>query len=164
MELLTPSVGTIFWGTVVFGLLLFILAKFAWKPMLTAVKDREQSIADSLALAEKTKAEMTKLQADNESLLKEARLERDKIVKEATELSKQIVAEAKDAAKLEADKMIADANKAINNEKNAAMSEIKTHVAALSLEIAEKIIKGELASNDKQKALADQLAEDINLN
>ena len=164
MELLTPSIGIFFWGTVVFVILMILLAKFAWKPILTAVKTREESIADSLALAEKTKAEMAQLQADNENLLKEARAEREKMIKEASETGKQMVAEAKATAKAEADKMIADANKAITNEKNAAMTEIKTHVAALSLEIAEKIIKGELASNDKQKALADQLAEDISLN
>ena len=164
MELITPSVGIIFWGTLVFVILVILLAKFAWKPILTAVKDREDSIADSLALADKTKAEMAQLQSENEALLQEARAQRDQIIKEANEASKVLVAEAKDKAKAEADKMISDAHKAITNEKNAAMSEIKTHVAALSLEIAEKIVKGELASNDKQKALADQLAEDISLN
>ncbi len=164
MELITPSVGVIFWGTIVFVILLILLGKFAWKPILTAVKSREESIADSLALAEKTKAEMAQLQSDNENLLKEAKLERDQLIKAANETSKQMIADAKAQAQVEADKIVADANKAILNEKNAAMAEIKTHVAALSLEIAEKIIKGELASNDKQKALADQLAEDISLN
>ncbi len=164
MELITPSVGTIFWGTVVFTLLIFILAKYAWKPMLKAVNDREESIADSLALAEKTKLEMMQLQAENENLLKEARVERDKIIKEANEASKQLVAEAKDKSKVEADKIITDAHKAITIEKNSAMAEIKNHVAALSLEIAEKIIRGELSSDDKQKALANQLADDISLN
>ena len=164
MELITPSIGIIFWGTIVFVILLILLAKFAWKPILKAVKDREDSIADSLALADKTKAEMMQLQAENETLLKEARVERDKIIKEASETSKLMITEAKDKAKLEADKMISDASKAITNEKNSAMAEIKTHVAALSLEIAEKIIKSELSSDDKQKTLANQLAEDISLN
>lgn len=164
MDLLLPSVGTIFWGTIVFALMIVLLGKFAWKPMLKAVNDREASISDSLALAEKTKAEMAKLQSENEALLKEARVERDKIIKEANEASKAMIAEAKDKSKVEADKIISDAHTAITNEKNAAMSEIKSHVAALSLEIAEKIIKGELASGDKQKALADQLADDISLN
>ncbi len=164
MELLTPSVGTIFWGTIVFVILMMLLAKFAWKPMLSAVKNREESISEALELADKTKAEMATMQAQNESLLKEARIERDKIIKEATEASKQLVTEAKENAQVQANKIMDDANQAILNEKNAAMSEIKTHVAVLSLEIAEKIIKGELTSDTKQKALADQLADDISLN
>jgi F-type H+-transporting ATPase subunit b len=164
MDLLTPAVGTMVWGTIIFVILLMLLAKFAWKPMLKAVKEREESIADSLKLADKTKHEMLQLQAQNENLLKEARVERDNIIKEANDAGKRLVVEAKDIAKEEADKMIADASKAITNEKNIAMAEIKTHVAALSLEIAEKIIKGQLSTNDKQKTLANQLAEDINLN
>jgi len=164
MDLLTPAVGTIFWGTIVFVVLLILLAKFAWKPILTAVKDREKSISDSLDLADKTKNEMIQLQAQNENLLKEARVERDNIINEANEAGKRLVVEARDVAKEEADKMITDAQKAIVNEKNSAMAEIKTHVAALSLEIAEKIVKGQLSSDDKQKTLANQLAEDINLN
>jgi len=164
MDLITPSVGTIFWGTIVFAILMILLAKLAWKPMLTAVKEREQSIADSLELADKTKHEMQQLQAQNETLLKEARAERDNIIKEANEAGKRLVVEARDTAKVEAHQLIEDAQKAITNEKNAAMAEIKTHVAALSLEIAEKIVKGQLSSDDKQKSLANQLAEDINLN
>ena len=157
MELITPSVGTMFWGGIVFILLLILLAKFAWKPMLSAVKEREQSIEESLLLAEKTKHEMKQLQAQNEKLLKEARAERDNMIKE-------IIAEARQNAKVEANKIIEDAQKAIVNEKNKAMSELKTHVAALSLEIAEKIVKGELSNDDKQKTLANQLVDDINLN
>jgi F-type H+-transporting ATPase subunit b len=164
MELITPSVGTMFWGGLVFIILMILLAKFAWKPMLTAVKEREQSISDSLALADKTKHEMQQLQAQNEKLLKEARVERDNMIKEASEVSKKIIAEARENAKAEYNKIIEDAQKAIVNEKNHAMAEIKTHVAALSLEIAEKIVKGELSSDDKQKTLANQLVEDINLN
>jgi F-type H+-transporting ATPase subunit b len=164
MELLTPSVGIIFWGTIVFVILMLLLAKFAWKPLLSAVKEREQSISESLELADKTKNEMIQLQAQNENLLKEARAERDNIIKEANDAGKRLVTDAKDIAKTEANKMIADAQVAINNEKNSAMAEIKTHVAALSLEIAEKIVKTQLSSDDKQKALANQLAEDISLN
>lgn len=164
MDLLTPSVGIIFWGTIVFVILMLLLAKLAWKPLLSAVKDREQSISESLELADKTKNEMIQLQAQNENLLLEARAERDNIIKEANDAGKRLVTEAKDVAKVEADKMIADAQVAINSEKNSAMAEIKTHVAALSLEIAETIVKGQLSSDDKQKALASQLAEDISLN
>lgn len=162
--LITPAVGQIIWGGLVFLILLVLLRKFAWKPMLTAVNDREKEISASIELATKTKNEMQQLQAQNENLLKEARAERDLMMKEAAETGKQIVADAKVAAKEEANKIIADAQRVINNEKAAAMSELKTQVAALSLEIAEKVIKGELASDDKQKALAEKLAEDINVN
>jgi len=164
MDLVTPAVGQLFWGGLVFVILLVLLKAFAWKPILTALNDREESIQESIDLAQKTKEEMKALKSQNEDLLKEARIERDKLIKEANETGKQMITLSKEKAQSEADKIIADANKAILNEKNAAMAEIKTHVAALSLEIAEKIIKGELASNDKQKALADQLAEDISLN
>ena len=164
MELLTPSVGIIFWGSIVFVILMLLLAKFAWKPLLSAVKEREQSISESLELAAKTKNEMIQLQAQNENLLKEARAERDNIIKEANDAGKRLVTDAKEIAKLEANKLIADAQVAINNEKNSAMAEIKTHVAVLSLEIAEKIVKTKLSSDDKQKELASQLAEEISLN
>ncbi|MCB9223831.1 MAG: F0F1 ATP synthase subunit B [Crocinitomicaceae bacterium] len=162
--LITPAIGQIFWGGLVFLTLLFLLRKFAWKPMLNAVNEREKEIADSIALATKTQAEMKQLQAQNENLLKEARAERDAMMKDASETSKQIVADAKAAAKEEANKIIADAQRVIENEKLAAMSELKTTVAALSLEIAEKVIKGELAEDAKQKALAEKLAEDISVN
>ncbi len=164
MDLITPAVGQIFWGGLVFLLLLFLLKKFAWKPMLTAVNDREEGIKESIELAEKTKAEMQALKAQNEDLLKEARAERDKMIKEATQTAKKLVEEAREEGKEQQQKIVADAQKVINAEKAAAITELKTQVASLSLEIAEKVIKGELASDDKQKALADKLAEDINMN
>ena len=164
MDLITPAVGQIFWGGIVFLLLLFLLKKFAWKPMLTAVNDREESIKESIELAEKTKAEMEALKAQNEDLLKEARAERDKMIKEATQTAKKLVEEAREEGKEQQQKIVADAQKVINAEKAAAITELKTQVASLSLEIAEKVIKGELASDDKQKALAEQIANDISLN
>mgnify|MGYP000262086095 CR=1 FL=1 len=164
MDLITPAFGQIFWGGLVFLLLLFVLTKFAWKPILSAVKNREESIRESIELAEKTKAEMEALKSKNEDLLKEARIERDKMIKEATETAKKLVAEAKDEAKAEQTKIVAEAQKIINAEKASAIAELKTQVAAMSLEIAEKVIKGELASDDKQKALAEQIANDISLN
>ena len=164
MDLITPAFGQIFWGGLVFLLLLFILTKFAWKPILGAVKKREESIRDSIELAAKTQAEMKQLQAQNESLLKEAKIERDKMIKEASETSKRIITEAKDAAKVEANKIVADAQETINSEKAAAITELKTEMASLSLEIAEQVIKGELTSDAKQKALAEKLVEDISLN
>ena len=162
--LITPALGQIIWGGLVFIVLLILLKKFAWKPMLNAVNEREKSIAESIALADSTKAEMKQLQAQNESLLREARAERDQMIKEATESGKKIVQESRDAAKVQYDKIIAEAQDVIRAEKAAALADLKTQVASLSLEIAEKVIKGELASNDKQKALADKLAGEINLN
>lgn len=162
--LITPAWGQIFWGGIVFLVLLFLLKKFAWKPMLTAVNDREKSIEDAIQLANKTQAEMKQLQAQNESLLKEARAERDVMLKEATEVSKRLLADAKASAKAEHDKIVASAQEVINIEKAAAISELKTQVAALSLEIAEKVIKGELSTDDKQKALAEKLAGSISVN
>lgn len=158
------SVGLFFWQTMIFLALLFLLRKFAWKPILNAVNEREQKISDSLDQAEKAKEEMKALQAKNEDLLKEARAERDAMIKDAKETASKMIDEAKNAAKEEGAKLLASARTTIEAEKSAAISELKTQVAAFSLEIAEKVIKGELASDDKQKALADKLAEDINLN
>jgi F-type H+-transporting ATPase subunit b len=158
------SVGLFFWQSLIFLALLFLLRKYAWKPILNAVNEREQKISDSLELAEKTKAEMQALQSQNENLLKEARAERDSIIKDAKETASKMIEDSKTVAKTEAEKVVAAARQTIEAEKAAAISELKTQVAAFSLEIAEKVIRGELASDDKQKALADKLAGDINLN
>jgi F-type H+-transporting ATPase subunit b len=162
--LITPAWGQIFWGGIVFLVLLFLLKKFAWKPMLAAVNDREQAIEESIQLAQKTQSEMKQLQAQNESLLKEARIERDKMIKEAADTSKRIIAEAKESASEQSNKIVADAQVVIKSEKQAAIAELKTQMAAFSLEIAEKVIRGELSSSDKQKALATELANSISVN
>ncbi|MBK6952448.1 MAG: F0F1 ATP synthase subunit B [Crocinitomicaceae bacterium] len=164
MDLIQPAVGQMIWASLVFVILLFLLAKFAWKPILKAVNEREKSIAESIALADSTKAEMKQLQAQNETLLRDARIERDNMIKDATETGKRIIQESKETAKIEFEKIVAEAQEVIKSEKSAALADLKTQVASLSLEIAEKVIKGELASNDKQKALADKLAGDISLN
>lgn len=164
MDLILPDFGLLIWTAIVFVLLLFILTKFIWKPILSSVNEREKKISDALELAEKTKAEMKELQAANENLLKEARAERDKIVKEAHELAVKMVEDSKAVAKTESAKIIASAHQTIEMEKAAAVSELKASVAALSIEIAEKLVKSELSSDDKQKTLASKLAEDINLN
>jgi F-type H+-transporting ATPase subunit b len=164
MDLVTPALGQIFWGGLVFIILLVLLKKFAWKPILSAIDERNEGIEESIQLAKKTQSEMKQLQAQNESLIKEARVERDLMIKEASETSKRIIVEAKEAAKAESSKIVADAQQIINSEKMAAISELKTTVAAVSLEIAEKIIRGELSTDDKQKALAEKLAEDISVN
>jgi F-type H+-transporting ATPase subunit b len=164
MDLILPDLGLLFWTSLVFALLLIILAKFVWKPILSAVNEREQKIADSLELAEKTQAEMKALQAQNENLLKEARAERDAIVKDAKEVATKMVDDSKAVAKVEAEKIMISAREAINSEKVAAISELKIQVATFSLEIAEKIVRGELSSDDKQKVLAEKLAADVNMN
>ena len=164
MGLITPDLGLHFWTGLVFVLLLVILTKFIWKPILTSVNAREQKISDALELAEKTKAEMHALQAQNENLLKEARAERDAIVKDAKEIATRMIEDAKVTTKTEQEKIVAAARATIASEKTAAIAELKTQVAAISLEIAEKIIRGELSSDEKQKALAEKMAGDINLN
>lgn len=158
------SFGLFFWQALLFIGLLLLLRKFAWKPILGAVNEREQKISDSLDLADKTKKEMEALQASNENLLKEARAERDALIKEAKETANVMVEDAKGKAKEEAEKVMVSARESINAEKAAAISELKTQVAAFSIEIAEKLVKGDLSAADKQKALADKLAEDINMN
>ncbi len=164
MGIVTPDLGLIFWTSIVFICLLFILTKYVWKPVLGAVNKREQNITEALELAEKTKKEMIALQASNENLLKEARAERDNILKDAKEISVRLVEDAKNAAKVEAEKIMISARETINSEKASAIAELKNQVAILSIEIAEKVVRGELSSNSKQKDLAEKLAGDINLN
>ncbi len=164
MGIVTPDLGLIFWTSIVFICLLFILTKYVWKPVLGAVNKREQNITEALELAEKTKKEMIALQASNENLLKEARAERDNILKDAKEISVSLVEDAKNAAKVEAEKIMISARETINSEKASAIAELKNQVAILSIEIAEKVVRGELSSNSKQKDLAEKLAGDINLN
>lgn len=164
MELVTPDLGLLFWTGIVFCILLFLLVKFAWKPILSAVNTREEKISSALELAEKTREEMKSLQAANENLLKEARAERDSMIKDAKDVASKMVEDAKGTAKVEADKLVTAARESINAEKGAAIAELKTQMAAFSIEIAEKVVRGELASSDKQKALADKLVDDINLN
>jgi F-type H+-transporting ATPase subunit b len=164
MDLILPEFGLLFWTGLVFICLLFVLTKFIWKPILSSVNEREQKITEALDLAEKTKAEMKSLQAENENLLKEARAERDAIVKDAKETASQMVEAAKTAAKVESEKVVAAARQTIASEKAAAIAELKTQVASFSIEIAEKIVRSELSSDAKQKALAEKMAGDINLN
>ena len=158
------SVGLFVWQSIIFLALLFLLRKYAWKPILKAVNEREANIADSIEQAEKTKEEMKALQAKNEDLLKEARAERDNILKEAKEAANTMIEDAKSKSKVEAQKIVEAARLNINSEKAAAIAEIKTHVATLAVEIAEKVVRGELASDEKQKALAEKLAGDIQMN
>lgn len=163
MELLTPSVGLIFWTSVVFIILLFILAKFAWGPILKAVNDREKHIEDSLNQAKKAREEMTYLKAENEKILQEAREERDAMLKEARELRAETISKAKEEAKAEADKIMVATKESIQAEKAAALADIKSQVATLSLGVAEKVLGKQLNQNDEQKSYVDSLINDINL-
>ncbi len=164
MELVTPSIGLIVWQTVVFLTLLFLLAKFAWKPVMKGISERERSIETALESAEKAKEEMARLTSQNEQLLKEARIERDQILKEAKELKDQIVNDAKEQAKEEGNKMIERAKQEINSQKSAALAEVKNQVSTLSIEIAEKVLRQQFADKDKQQELVTGLLKDVKLN
>lgn len=164
MELVMPNPGTIFWMLIIFGIVAFVLKKYAWKPILNALKDREESIAAALNLAEEAKKEVAGLKADNEKIIAEARKERDKILKDGKELKEKIVAEAKTKAAQEAQKTIDHARQQIQSEKNAAISDIKKQVAELSVMIAEKVIKKQLANPGEQEKMVDNLVDDIKLN
>ena len=163
-SLIEPAVGLIFWTTITFILLLFLLGKFAWKPILSAIKTREKSIETALKSAESALNDMRELKAANEIILTQARTERDAMLKEARETKDGIVAEAKVKAQSEADRIMTSAREQISAEKNAAIAELKKQVAVLSIEIAEKILKSELSNDDKQKALVSNLMNDVNLN
>jgi len=162
--LVSPDPGLFIWSTVAFLILFFLLSKFAWKPIVKALDERERSIEDALSKAEMAKAEMAKLISENEDLLKEARLERDSILKEAKEIKDQIINEAKDQAKIEGARLIEKAKDEITNQKLAAMAEIKNQVSSLSLAIAEKVLRKQLEDQDKQQALVNDLLQEVKLN
>ena len=164
MELVTPEIGLIFWTTIVFLLLLIVLKKYAWKPILAAVDERNKSIEDALKAADKAKKEMLALNTDNERILMEAKKERDALLKEGREIKDNIIAEAKDKAKIESDKILITAKRQINNEKMKAITELKNQVAEMSIDIAEKILKSELSDKNKQKELIAEALKSNKLN
>lgn len=157
MDLITPALGLVVWTVIPFILLVFLLKKYAWGPILTAVKERENSINDALEAADKAKEEMQKLQSDNEVILKAARAERDSIMKEAREMKDKLINEAKSEATKEADKMIELAKASIERETLAAMTELKNQIADLSVDIAEKVLRNELSDKEKQMTLVEKL-------
>jgi F-type H+-transporting ATPase subunit b len=164
MDLLTPGPGLIIWQLFVFVLLVILLGKLAWKPILSSLKEREESIQQALDSAEKAKVEMAALKSDNEKLLREAREERDKILRDAREAANRMHDQAQTDAKQNADKIIEDAKAIIQTEKNAALRDVKAQVAMFSLEIAEKLIKNNLKDDKAQKELADTFIKDLKLN
>ena len=164
MGLVTPNPGTIFWMLIIFGIVLFILRKFAWKPILNALKDREESIAKALDSAEEAKKEVAGLKADNDRIIAEARQEKNLILKEAKEIKDKIIAEAKEKANQETAKSIVLAKQQIEAEKAAAINDLKNQVAELSLIIAEKVIRKELSNKAEQEKMVGGLIDDIKLN
>lgn len=158
------SFGLFFWQVLLFVGLIIVLRAVAWKPILKSVNDREQGIKDALASAEAARKEMHNLQADNQRILQEARMERDAMMKEAREIREKMIADAKAEAFAQGDKMIEQAKATINSEKNAAMAEIKNQVAGLSLEIAEKLLRNELSSKEAQTTLVEKMLDDVKLN
>lgn len=164
MELVTPSFGLIVWTTVTFLILLFLLAKFAWKPILNAVKEREESIENALNSAAKAREEMQQLKSDNEKILIEARQERDAMLKEARQMKDQMITEAKEKASEESQRLIVQAREQIENEKMRAVTDLKNLVGQMSIEIAEKILLEELSNKDKQQELIQNQLNDFKLN
>ena len=161
MELITPGIGLLFWMLVMFSIVLFILKKFAWKPILKALKDRETSIRDALMSADSAKKEMEKLKADNEVVMAEARAEKEKIVQEARQIREKIIGEAKNEAAEEVKKLLKTARTDIENEKVAAIQEVKNKVAELSIEIAEKILREKLADTPEQRSMINRLVREV---
>lgn len=164
MDLITPGTGLIFWQLFGFLGLLFILIKFAWKPMLAALDERESSIENALKSAEKARNEMANLKAENEQLLADARLERDIILKKAQDASLKMIDDAKEDATKAGAQMIANAKAVIETEKNAALADIKNQVASLSLDIAEKLLRKNLSDDNAQKELVDGFLDELKLN
>lgn len=162
--LLTPAFGTVVWASIAFIVVMLLLRRFAWGPILSALSDREQSIAGALSQAEKVRQEMAELSASNENQLNEARAERDRMMREAREMADQMVADAKNKAKEAAEKEVASAKDAIAIERKAAVAELKAEVGTLSLEIAERLLREKLESSEEQKALVNRLIDESPLN
>jgi F-type H+-transporting ATPase subunit b len=158
------SFGLFFWQLIIFVGLILLLKKFAWKPILNAVNDREEGIRSALLSAENARNEMQNLQADNQRILQEARMERDALLKEAREMKDKMIADSKNEAQVVGLKMIEQAKAAIESEKNAAMAELKSQVSSLSLEIAEKLLKDELSNKDSQMKLVEKMLDGAKLN
>lgn len=164
MELVKPEFGLIFWMSISFLIVVFLMRKFAWGPILSSLKERETSISDALNAAKKAKEEVANMTAENERILQEARNERDILLREARETKDQIISESRARAQVEGDRLITLAREAIVNEKMAAITDLKNQVAYLSIEIAEKMIRQKLSNDDQQKALVQEMLKDVKMN
>lgn len=158
------SPGLFFMQAIILLILIVLMGKFAWKPILNSLDEREEGIKNAIDAAEEARKEMAKLNAENENILVEARLERDKVLKSAKEAADRMIAEAREKASSEGDRLVANAKEAIENEKKAALTEVKNQVAILSIEVAEKILRKELSTKDAQKDLVDGLIKEVTLN
>ncbi len=164
MELVTPNLGTIFWMVIIFAIVAFVLKKFAWKPILSALYEREESIESALSAAETARKEMAKLKAGNEQLMADARKEKEALLREAMNLKEGILAEAKEKAAAETQRSIENARMQIQNEKGKAINEMKKQMTEISLMIAEKVIRKEMADNKQQQEMVNKLIDEIKLN
>jgi F-type H+-transporting ATPase subunit b len=164
MQLVTPGIGLIFWMTITFSIVLFLLSKFAWKPILNSIKEREDSINNALSAADDARKAMDALKSDNQKLLNEARAERDRMLKEASEMKDQIIAKATKNAKDVGDKLITSAKEAIEKEKLNALNELKTQVAVLSVDMAEKILRKKMEDRSQQESFVNDNLKSITLN
>jgi F-type H+-transporting ATPase subunit b len=163
MNLITPEFGLLFWQTVTFLFLLLLLSRFAWKPIMSSLREREETIEGALRSAELARQEMTKLRADNERLLDEARAERDTMMRKAQQTADAIVEEAKNKAAAESNRIVESARAAILSERQAAIDDIRRQVATLSVDIAEKVIRRQINGDTQQRQLVDQFVKDIHL-
>ncbi|MGB8191696.1 MAG: F0F1 ATP synthase subunit B [Chitinophagaceae bacterium] len=164
MDLLLPGPGLLIWTLLAFIIVFLILKKFAWKPILKSLKERENGIAESIATAERVKAEMAQLQSENEALLASAREERGQMLKEARETRDKMVNDAKELAKIEANRIVAEAQQAIQQQKMAAITDVKNQIGQLVIEVSEKVLRRELANKQEQETYIKQLANEIKLN
>jgi len=164
MGLLNPEIGLLIWTLIAFLIVFFILKKFAWKPILASLKERETGIAEAISTADKVKAEMAALKNENEALMAQAREERGIMIKEAREQTVKMIGEAKEKAKTEYDRIVADAQVAITQQKNAALTDVKNQVGALVIEVSEKILRRELSNKTEQEKYINELAEGVKLN
>ena len=164
MELVNPGLGLIFWMTLSFAIVIWVLGKFAWKPIMKALKERERSIDDALHAADKAREDMKALQFSNEQLLKEAKEERDAMLRDARKIRENVIEEAKQKAVEESNRILENAKENIHYEKMAAITELKNQIASLSIDIAEKIIKEKLSVEGKHKELIEKWMKDINFN
>ena len=164
MQLVTTGIGLIFWMTITFSIVLFLLSKFAWKPILNSIKEREDSINNALSAADDARKAMDALKSDNQKLLNEARAERDRMLKEASEMKDQIIAKATKDAKDVGDKLITSAKEAIEKEKLNALNELKTQVAVLSVDMAEKILRKKMEDRSQQESFVNDNLKSITLN
>ncbi len=164
MDLLLPHLGLIFWTLLAFIIVMLILKKFAWKPIIQSLTERETNIANSISMAENVKLEMAQLKNDNEQLLVKAREERAAMLKDAKETKDKIINDAKEEAKIAASKIIADAQASINHQKMAALTDIKNQVGKLVLEVSEKVLRRELSGKEEQESYIKKLAEEATLN